>query len=98
MLSSLELQFLSVISKEKYCYGLEIAKTIQEISDKSFVCEGSIYTTLARLEKKGYVKSRADVKKVKRRGVRRKYYYMTDRGKLMLEDNKNMFLRLWGLV
>ena len=51
-----ELVLLSILKLGKNAYGVIIAATIEEATDKK-VSTGALYTTLSRLEEKGYISS-----------------------------------------
>lgn len=74
----LELLLLKIIS-EGDCYGYQISQTMKKLSNGIIVvAEGSMYTTLAKLEGKGYISN------YKRRvGDRpeRIYYHLEELGK-----------------
>ena len=65
-------------------YGYELAKTVREISEETFeLKEGTLYLSLKRLEKNGYVKSFWSDSESG--GGRRKYYNITDDGREYLK-------------
>jgi len=68
-------------------YGYELAKTVREISDETFeLKEGTLYLSLKRLEKNGYVKS--DWSDGDSGGGRRKYYKITNGGIDYIQNKK----------
>lgn len=75
-------------------YGYELAKKVREISEGTFeLKEGTLYLSLKRLEKKGYVKSYWDDSEGG--GGRRKYYAITEEGKnyIALKSEEWIFMR-----
>lgn len=77
-LSELEEDILTVlISKE--LYGLQIIQAFEEASQgKRKLSIGSLYTTMHRLEQKGYIISRmGEQPKSNKGGARRKYFNIT---------------------
>jgi PadR family transcriptional regulator PadR len=63
-------------------YGYELAKKVREISEETFeLKEGTLYLSLKRLEKNGYVKSFWSDSDSESGGGRRKYYNITDDGR-----------------
>lgn len=68
---------------EKPMYGYQIVKELQSRSEGYFDLEqGTLYPALHRLEKENLVQSRWEVVED---GPSRKYYYITDEGRLELE-------------
>jgi len=64
-------------------YGYEIMKTVSINSDHEYeLKEPSLYTSLKRLEKQGYITSYWGDQS---QGGRRKYYHITDRGSAAYE-------------
>ncbi len=63
----------SIIDLGDTAYGVAIRTTLREKTGRETAI-GAIYTTLSRLEKKGYVKSRQG-EPTKERGGRAKRYY-----------------------
>lgn len=71
---------LAVISQQSI-YGYELSVRLQEYG--LIVSEGSIYPVLLRLQKEKLI--RGEMKKSPN-GPNRKYYFLTEQGKLALED------------
>jgi PadR family transcriptional regulator, regulatory protein PadR len=90
-----ELRVLSTLmGKEKY--GLEIIKFVKDETGKELSL-GGLYTTLHRLEKKGYVKSRFGEVTAERGGNRRKYYKLTGTGQKILSEAQQSLSPLWNM-
>src|SRR5262245_6447964 len=87
--SALEMLILEVIAQGP-SYGYEIARTVAGRSGGTFeMKEGSLYPALHRLERQKLLKSmwsEAD-------GRRRKYYELTDAGRVELAARKQSWLR-----
>lgn len=85
-------------------YGLEIMRAIEEASEGKLRMKfGSLYPTLHRLEKKGFVTSRwGDDRPEERGGARRKYYTVTGLGERALREAQRLRANLatwqpvWG--
>ena len=75
----------ALIFREKY--GLEIIETLKNETGKG-ISLGGLYTTMHRLEKKGFVKSRWGESTAERGGNRRKYYRLTGTGEKALSEVK----------
>lgn len=79
--------FLSLL-QEKPLYGYELAKKAREISGEVFdIKEATLYMALKRLEKQGLLASYWGDPDEGSAG-RRKYYRLTDEGKLHLHQGK----------
>jgi DNA-binding PadR family transcriptional regulator len=82
-----ELILLAIAGKSEI-YGLEIATEIAKASeDKVQLNYGSLYPYLNRLEKKGYISSRWEEEN-DRKGARRKYYQIVEKGRYSLDEAK----------
>ena len=66
-------------------YGRDIRNGYQDRTDETMPL-GSLYTTLDRMEEKGFVKSRMGESEGERGGNRRKYYKLTASGLSALND------------
>lgn len=80
---------LEIINK-KQTYGYEI---VEELKRNGFynMTEGTVYPILKRLTKKGYLVGsfrKSDV------GPKRKYYYITEKGKKKLEEFEKSYLEM----
>ncbi|GFZ31324.1 PadR family transcriptional regulator [Clostridium zeae] len=89
----IDMMILSVL-KEKDMYGYEIAKTIKERSSIDYeIKEATLYVSLKRLEKKncleGYWNDSEGTG-----GGRRRYYRITEEGKIFFKDRVNE----WGIL
>ena len=83
---SLELIVLHLLSGGE-AYGYEIvSKLTAETNGALEVTDGTLYPVLYRLERAGFVAVRWDMPT---RGVPRKYYQLTDAGRLELATLKN---------
>jgi DNA-binding PadR family transcriptional regulator len=88
-LSALEEDIITVLDFHKL-YGLQIIKAIEEASSgKRRIGVGSLYPTLHRLEKKGFIQSKwGDDHPEERGGARRKYYEITALGRKVLRETQ----------
>lgn len=75
----LELCVLVLVSK-KDCYGYEL---VQNISNRFQISEGSVYPLLRRLTKEEYFTTYL---KESTEGPSRKYYHLTERGHIYMEQ------------
>ena len=86
-LGFIKIHILYHASKEPI-FGVEIAEELARHGYR--VSPGTLYPTLHRLEKEGYLESFSKVVN----GRVRKYYQATARGKLMLEQSKEKIREL----
>lgn len=80
---------LAIIDR-KEVYGYEISERLAEYGFTS-MSEGTIYPLLLRMQKESLVTSKM---KKSTAGPRRKYYYMTEKGKQELDDFKERWMNL----
>jgi PadR family transcriptional regulator PadR len=78
-------------------YGYEITKEVFRLTDGEIqLKEGSLYPALHKLEKLGYVKSYWQQSE---NGVPgRKYYSITESGKLVVEEEKKKWSKFIGVM
>jgi PadR family transcriptional regulator, regulatory protein PadR len=90
-LSPLEEKVLTILLNREF-YGLEIIKALEEASEgKIRIGFGSLYPTLHKLEKKGFVKSQwGEDRPEERAGARRKYYRVEGVGEEALAETQRI--------
>lgn len=77
-------------------YGYEVLKRICTASGGAYeMKEPSLYTSLKRLEKLGFVKSYWGSES---QGARRKYYYITEAGTAELAEAKERWVRIRDII
>lgn len=76
---SVELIVLSLINREDM-YGFQMIQTVNSITDVYQLSEGTLYSILKRLEKKGFIESYWGNET---QGGRRKYYTITENGRIL---------------
>lgn len=77
-------------------YGYEINKAIQELSDGQYeLKEATLYGAFRRLENNGYIISYWGDETT---GARRRYYRITDEGRVYLEDCLKEWLNAKNLI
>ncbi|UCE74313.1 MAG: PadR family transcriptional regulator [Methanomassiliicoccales archaeon] len=88
---SIQLCILAVLSSGKK-YGFQIIKELRELSMGYYdLKEGTLYPALHRLEKRGYLKSEWITQE---RGMPRKYYALTKKGKEALGEAKKEWTKM----
>jgi PadR family transcriptional regulator PadR len=91
--SRLEGTILAAVGSSEQ-YGLEIVREIERLTGRP-VSLGSLYVTLHRMEKKGFVTARWGEATGERLGARRRYYRLTGLGKAALADTRRTVGRLF---
>jgi len=88
---SVQLCLLALLAKQQK-YGFQIVKELRELSDGFFdLKEGTLYPALRRLEERGFVESHWVEPQ---RGIPRKYYRITDRGRRALTEATEVWERM----
>jgi len=85
----LEFLILNLLTKEDY-YGYELIKAINKLTSLS-ITEGTVYPLLKRLENEKFINSKWIHKET---AIPRKYYNITDSGKIILTEMKNSWTQL----
>lgn len=83
-----ELTLLAIRKLGKQAYGVLIAETIEQVTEKR-ISTGALYTTLARLEEKGFISARLGESTGKPGGRAKRFFALEEAGKLVLESSKN---------
>jgi DNA-binding PadR family transcriptional regulator len=102
--SRLEEDVLAVLMGGHELYGLQIIEAVREATEgRRHIGFGSLYPTLHKLEKKGFVKPRwGEEQPEERGGARRRYYKITGLGERALREAQRVRRRLaawrpeWG--
>ena len=94
-ISPLEEEVLTVINAYVKTYGFQIIHTFEKASrGQRKLSIGTLYPLLNRLYKKGMVESHMADKSDPTGGARRKYFSITDKGKLALSEAQEFRRRL----
>ncbi len=89
---------LALLRLRNNAYGVTIRREIAERTDRD-VSVGAIYTTLHRLERKGFVSSYAGKPTPERGGRAKRYYKIEAPGERVLQRTRDTTNRMWeGLV
>lgn len=76
-------------------YGVPIRRELDEQLDRR-VSVGALYTTLERLEAKGFLSSRMGGATAERGGRAKRFYKIEAPGLRALDEARNNATRLWG--
>lgn len=89
---------LAVIRLTDDAYAVPIRNEIRDQADRR-VSRGALYTTLERMETKGYLESRMGNPAPTRGGRARRYYTVTPLGRACLDHSRIAMANLWrGVV
>ena len=88
------LVLLAVIRMGDEAYGVPIADAIAESSGRE-VAQGSVYITLDRLERKGFVSSRMGDPTAERGGRAKTYFRITAKGLREVRRARRTLMHLW---
>lgn len=89
-----QMVLLAILRTEGNAYAVPIRREIQERADRR-VSRGALYTTLERLEAKGYVQSRMGSSLAERGGRARRFYEVAAPGLEALENSRAAMANLW---
>ena len=86
-----------VLIQEDDAYGNTIVKAIKEYQDRE-VTLSSVHITLYRLEEKGFLESYMGGATKERGGRKKRYFKITNEGKVLLQEMKDARTSLWKLA
>ena len=78
-------------------YGVAIKDEIESRLGRK-VSVGAMQSALRRMEKKGFLKSRAGEEEARRGGKPKRFFTITALGKKALEHSKDVRLELWNAI
>lgn len=85
----------AILHLEGDAYALPIRRKIEELGGRG-VSRGALYTTLRRLEEKGYLESRLGDSLPQRGGRPRRYFSVTADGLAALRESRDELLGFWS--
>ena len=93
-----QIVLLALLRLRNDAYGVSIRREIATRSGRD-VSIGAVYTTLERLERKGFVSSTVGQSTPERGGRAKRYYKIEAPGQRALDMSREMMNRMWdGLV
>ena len=92
-----EIVLLALVRLRENAYGVPIRREIAERIGRD-VSFGAVYTTLERLERKGYVSSRMGNPTPERGGRAKRYFRIEAPGIRALNETREMIVSMGGLV
>ncbi len=92
-----ELILTMVLILEEDAYGNTIVKAIKEHQGRE-VNLSSVHITLYRLEEKGYLQSHMGGATNSRGGRKKRFFKITNAGRVLLQEMKDARTKLWNLA
>lgn len=92
-----ELILTMVLILEDNAYGNTVVKAIKEHQERE-VNLSSVHITLYRLEEKGYLESFMGGATKSRGGRKKRYFKITNAGRVLLQEMKDARMKLWKLT
>jgi PadR family transcriptional regulator PadR len=89
-----QLLLLTVLRLGADAYGADIARELEGRAGRS-VTRGALYTSLDRLEEKGFVRWKAAAGTPARNGLPRRVYAVTSTGVAALRESRSTLQRMW---
>ena len=89
-----EIVLLAILHLEDGAYGMTIRREIEERAGRS-VSIGAVYSTLDRLEAKGYVSSLYSDPTDQRRGRAKRYFSLEPAGHEALARSRDVLRNMW---
>jgi len=90
-----QLVLLAVLRLGGQAYGVRIVQELNTLTTLQ-ISRPSIYVTLGRLERKGFLRSSLGEPLPQRGGRARRFYQITPAALLLLKDTRQCYLRLWN--
>jgi DNA-binding PadR family transcriptional regulator len=89
-----QMVLLAILQKSDKAYGVEVRREIEACAGRK-VTRGAFYTTLDRLESKGYLNWTTRSVEGWRGGVPQRHFEVTEEGRERLEQSRAALTRLW---
>ena len=89
-----QMVLLAILQGGKEANALQIRRELEESANRT-VSKGAFYTTLDRLEKKGYLTWTAQSSNDVRGGLPQRYFEVTPEGIAELQKSRDALLKLW---
>ena len=86
---------LAILRLDDEAYGVPIRREIEDQTGRA-VARGALYTTLDRMENKGYLTSRVGDPTPRRGGRARRYFAITAPGYAALRASREALLNMWN--
>jgi DNA-binding PadR family transcriptional regulator len=89
-----QLLLLAIVHLGADAYGVTIRQEIETRTGKE-VAIGALYTSLDRLERKGFVRSSMSEPTAERGGRSKRYFHIKPAGATALRQSRERLLRMW---
>ncbi len=89
-----QMVLLAILQKGTKAYGVEVRREIEECARRK-VTRGAFYTTLDRLEAKGYLTWSTRPVEGWRGGIPQRHFEVTEAGVEKLQQSRSAMDRLW---
>ncbi len=89
-----QMVLLAILQKGDQAYGVEVRREIEDCAGRK-VTRGAFYTTLDRLEAKGYLRWETRPVEGWRGGIPQRHFEVTKEGRQKLEQSRTALTRLW---
>ncbi len=89
-----QMVLLAILQKADKAYGVEVRREIEECSGRK-VTRGAFYTTLDRLDSKGYLRWTTRAVEGWRGGIPQRHFEVTEKGLGKLRQSRGALDRLW---
>ncbi len=89
-----QMVLLSIMRLGEGAYGMSVREELQTVAGR-IPSSGALYTTLDRMEKKGFVESYAGESTQERGGRPRRYVRVTPEGQTLLARARGSLIALW---
>ena len=89
-----QMVLLAILRMGDQAYGLEVRQELEQAADRK-VSRGGFYTTLDRMEAKGYLTWVAEIPENARRESRQRRFSVTPEGLLALKNSRRALTMLW---
>ena len=89
-----QLILLAILRLGPDAYGLSIARELESYAGRR-LSRGALYTSLARLEAKGFVRWRTETGGPTREGIPKRVYAVAPRGLVAVRESHRVLKRMW---
>ena len=89
-----QMVLLSILRMGTGAFGLEVRAELEEATGRT-VSRGGFYTTLDRMERKGYLEWVSEVPQNSRRKARQRRFSVTGEGMAALKSSRRALITLW---
>lgn len=92
-----EIVMLSIMILDENAYGVSIQEDVSKRTGRQ-VSRGALHTALSRLEEKGLINSMYGEPTAERGGRRKRYYQVSNKGRVSLQEIKQLRQSMWQLI